>query len=233
MPLSKSGHPRVNGAKSPDPKSVQCKTGSAQDAIDQGRCAAQSVVLQNEELEASEELVAYFLRRIRPKDVVEYNLTFELASIEWCLTRIRDIGTRLLDNERIGQEPALEAAGIERGELSRLILAGHSFVDRSRFLGVLNLRKSQLIRARQSVLGYLRDLRKLFPLPDSGREVLPRHPFGVKPPVPIEPESNPDSGAIRAGDCSTADQLAHAKPSVPVTGGGEGGWCPLCRRCKS
>ena len=196
MPLSQSGQALVRGAKSAGPKTTQRKPQSAQDDLNQGRQATPSVVPQNENLEVSEELVAYFVRRIQPKDVVEYNLTVELASIEWCLARIRDIGTQLLDDERTGQEPTLETAGNEGGELTRLILAGHSFVDRSRFLSALKLRKSQLIRARQSVLSYLRDLRRFFPLPDSGCEVLPRHPFGAKPPVPIEPEMNQDAGAI-------------------------------------
>jgi hypothetical protein len=191
MPISRSDQARLNGAKSRGPKTPQGKARSSLNALKHGRYATNAIVLSNEDSEAFEELVANYVRRIQPADQVEYHLTRELAAIDWRLTRIFALDTRMLDHEMDVQAPALDSAGLAVPELTRLLAAGRSIVDRSQYPNYLARRETQLIRARQSVFGILRNLRKNFPLAESASEVIPPQPLNPASPTPNEPGTNP------------------------------------------
>jgi hypothetical protein len=132
MPLSRSDQSRVNGANSRGPTTPDGKTRSSLNALKHGRYATNAIVLSNEDADALEELVAYHVCRIQPTDPVEYNLTRELASIDWRLTRVFAIDTRMLDREMDIQLPALVTAGHSLSELTRLLDASRSIADRSK-----------------------------------------------------------------------------------------------------
>jgi hypothetical protein len=214
MPLSRSEQARINGAKSRGPKTPQGKARSAQNALKHGRYAINAIVLSNEDPGAFEELVGHYVRRIQPADQVEYHLTRELASIQWRLTRNFALETRLLDHEMDIQSPALNSAGLSVAELTRLLNASRATVERSQFPNYLARREGQLLRARQSVLAFLRDLRKNFPLAESAPEVIPSQPLNPEFPIPNEPETNPKSGVdplVRAEPPGSACAI-HANP---------------------
>ena len=173
MPLSKSDQARINGAESRGPKTARGKQRSAQNALKHGRYAVNAIVLKNEDQAAFDELVANYVRRIQPADTVEYHLTCELASIEWRLTRIKALETRLVDHEKDIQSPAFDSAGLVVPELTRLLNAAQSIADRSKFPDSMARREAQLIRARQSTLRVLKDMRKNFPLVESCAEIVP------------------------------------------------------------
>lgn len=171
---------RVNGAKSRGPKTTEGKARSSLNAIKHGGYATNAVVLSNEDPNAFESLVARYVQRIQPADSIEYNLVRQLASFDWRLARVLAMDARLLDHELDVQLPALAAAEQEIGEADRLSLAGQALVDRSRMPDFLGRRESQLIRARQSTLEALRELRKGYPLADPAGEIVP--------PMPLDPE---------------------------------------------
>jgi hypothetical protein len=89
------------------------------------------------------------------------------------------------------QAPALDSAGLAVPELTRLLAAGRAIVDRSKFPAYLTRREAQLIHARRSILGVLRDLRKNFPPSESAPEVIPPQPLNPELPAPNEPGTNP------------------------------------------
>ena len=102
-------------------------------AFKHGRYANNAVVLANEDRGAFDELVAAYVQRIRPADPVEMRLTREIASVDWRLARILALDTRLLDHEMDVQAPGLELESGELPQLTRLLLAGRTLVDKSRF----------------------------------------------------------------------------------------------------
>ena len=181
MSVSRSEQSRINGAKSRGPKTLEGKARSSLNAVKSGRYATNAVVLSNEDPDAFECLVAQYRQRIQPADTVEYNLVRELASIDWRLTRVLAIDSRVLDHELGIQRPAILSSGRSVAELTRLYQAEQAVVDRSRLPDFLARREGQLIRARQATLRILRDLRKGFPLPDPASEIVP--------PVPFDPET--------------------------------------------
>jgi hypothetical protein len=196
MPLSRSDQARLNGAKSHGPKTPQGKARSSLNALTHGRYATNAIILSNEDPAAFEDLIANYVRRIQPADQMEYHLTRELAAIDWRLTRIFALDTRLLDHEMDIQSPALDSAGLAVPELTRLLAASRAIVDRSQYPNFLARREAQLIRARQSILGVLRHLRKYFPPADLAPEVIPLQPLNPESPAPNEPGTNPtESGA--------------------------------------
>ncbi len=173
MSLSRSEQARVNGAKSRGPKTTAGKARSSLNALKHGRYATNAIVLSNEDPAAFEELVAHCVRLIQPTDPVEYRLTRELAAIDWRLTRIYATDTRMLDHEMAIQSPAYDAAGLAVAEMTRLTNASRSIVDRSKLPAYLARREGQLFRARESLLGFLRDLRKNFPAGQAAGEIVP------------------------------------------------------------
>ena len=216
MSLSRSDQARLNGAKSRGPKSPEGKARSALNALKHGRYATNAIVLKNEDPEAFEELVAGYIRRIQPADPVEYSLTRELAAIDWLLVRVYALDTRLLDHEMEIQAPALDSAGLAIPELTRVLNASRSIVDHSKLPAFLARREAQLVRARHSILGNLKDLRKNFPPCDPAPEVVPPQSLNPESPVSIEPETNPtcESGS---GSGSGADPQVCAGPPGPAT----------------
>ena len=215
MSLSRSDQARLNGAKSRGPKSPEGKARSALNALKHGRYATNAIVLKNEDPEAFEELVAGYIRRIQPADPVEYSLTRELAAIDWLLVRVYALDTRLLDHEMEIQAPALDSAGLAIPELTRVLNASRSIVDHSKLPAFLARREAQLVRARHSILGNLKDLRKNFPPCDPAPEVVPPQSLNPESPVSIEPETNPtcESGS---GSGSGADPQVCAGPPGPA-----------------
>lgn len=201
MSVSRSEQSRINGAKSHGPKTPGGKAHSSMNALKHGRYAINAIVLSNEDAEVFEELVAHYVRRIQPADTVEYHLTRELASIDWCLTRNFAMATRLLDHEMEIQAPAFDSAGVAVSELNRVSTAGRAIVDRSGYPSFLARREGQLLRARHSILAVLKDLRKSFPLSDSSTEIVPPQPLNPDLPLPNEPGTNPESGP----ECDGAD----------------------------
>jgi hypothetical protein len=218
MSLSRSDQARLNGAKSRGPKSPEGKARSALNALKHGRYATNAIVLKNEDPEAFEELVAGYIRRIQPADPVEYSLTRELAAIDWLLVRVYALDTRLLDHEMEIQAPALDSAGLAIPELTRVLNASRSIVDHSKLPAFLARREAQLVRARHSILGNLKDLRKNFPPSDSAPEVVPPQSLNPESPAPIEPETNPaESRAAlqrRAGSPEPASNISAAFGAV-------------------
>ena len=173
MPLSRSGQARVNGAKSRGPITAEGKSRSAQNALKHGRHAVNAMFLSGEDQAAFDDLVADYVRRIQPVDQVEHHLASELAAIAWQLNRNCALETRLLDHESDIQSPPLKAAGLTVPDLTRLHTASRSMVERSQYPAFLARRQGQLLRARQSVLAVLLNLRKNCPAPFRPRSYSP------------------------------------------------------------
>ncbi len=189
--INRSKQSRINGAKSQGPKTPEGKARSSLNAFKHGRYANNAVVLTNEDRGAFEELVQAYIQRIRPTDPVEMRVTRELASIDWRLARILALDTRILDHEMDVQAPTLE---LERGalpELTRLVLAGRTLVDKSRFPAYLAERETKLIFARQATLRALEALRNHYPRAEPAAQIEPPLPLDPEIEPPNEPESNP------------------------------------------
>jgi len=193
--ISKSEQSRLNGAKSKGPKTAEGKQRSSQNALKHGRYATNAVVLKNEDPEAFEALAAVFVRRIQPIDQVEYRLARELASIEWRLTRVSAIDTCSLDHEMDIQAPAFATSGVDVSERTRMLNASRSLVDSSKHPAFLGRREGQLIRARQSALAVLRELRRHIPLADFTIEVVPYQPLDPEWALTNGPQTNLECGA--------------------------------------
>lgn len=189
--LTHSDQSRINGAKSRGPTTPEGKARSSRNAFKHGRYANNAVVLTNEDPGAFEELIAAYIQRLRPADPIEMRLTRELASIDWRLARILALDTRLLDHEMHVQSPALDFETGAVPELTRLVLAGRTLVDKSRFPNYLSERETKLIFARQTTLRALESLRNHYPRAEPADEIEPPPPLNPEFELPNEPESNP------------------------------------------
>ena len=191
MPLSRSEQARINGAKSRGPKTAEGKSRSALNAVKHGRYAVNAIVLSNEDAEAFEELIAAYVRRVQPRDQVEYRLTRDLAAIDWRLVRNCALQTRLLDREMDIQSSALDASGLSPAELTRLLDASRATVERSSYPSHLVRYEAHLRRARQAAVTFLLNLRKHFPQSEDNPEIIPPQPLNPEWPLPNGPETDP------------------------------------------
>ncbi len=182
--MNRSDRSRLNGAKSRGPTTRKGKSRSSRNGFKHGRYANNAVVLSNEDRGAYQELVDAYIQRIRPLDPVEMRLTRELASIDWRLARILAIDTRLLDHEMDVQAPALALDEGTVPELTRLVLAGRTLVDKSRFPAYLAGRETKLTLARRETLRTLQSLRKDHPRSEPASQ--------IQPPTPLDPEAAPE-----------------------------------------
>ena len=187
----RSEHSKINGAKSVGPITVEGKLRSSMNAFKHGRFANNAIVLTNEDAEAFEELVQAYIQRIRPVDPVEMRATRELASIDWRLARILALDTRLLDHEMNIQAPALELEQGATPQLTRLVLAGRTLVDKSRFPAYLAGRESKLIAARHATYRTLELLRSRHPRTEPATQVEPPQPLNPEIDLWNEPGTNP------------------------------------------
>jgi len=214
MPLSRADQARVNGAKSRGPVTPGGKARSSLNALKHGRYATNAVVLSNEDADALEELVASYVCRIQPTDPVEYSLTRELASIDWRLTRVFAIDTRMFDREMDIQLPAHANAGLSLSELTRLLDASRSIVDRSKLPAYLARREAQLINARRSILAVLKEMRRSFPSSDPAPEVVPPQPLDPDSPLANEPGTDPRESRPEFQSRAGSPEPASKKPRL-------------------
>ena len=177
-----------------------------------GRYANNAVVLTNEDPGAFEELVQAYTHRIRPEDPIEMRLARELASIDWRLARILALDTRLLDHEMDIQAPTLRLETGTLPELTRLVLAGRTLVDKSRFPTYLAERETKLTFARRETLRALQFLRKDHPRFDPADQVQLPEPLDPENDPRNEPESNPPDNDATVGQAflpAAAFKLPH------------------------
>ena len=182
MSVSRSTQSRINGAKSRGPKTAAGKARSALNALKHGRYGTNAIVLSNEDPAAFEDLVAAFVAVVRPLNTVEYNLARQLAGIDWRLTRVTAVESRIIDHELDLQVPSLEATGVTVADLTRLALAVQGVIDRSRLPDFLARRQTQLIRDRQTTLRTLHQLRQRRNQAAPADEIIP--------PTPLDPEAS-------------------------------------------
>src|SRR5437879_5153365 len=145
----------------------------------------------NEDRGAFEELVSAYTQRIQPVDQVEMRITRELASIDWLLSRNFAMDTRLQDHEMDIQAPSFDLENGPLPELTRLVLAGRSLVEKSRFPAYLAERQAKLILARRDTLRALESLRKNYPRSEAAAEIQPPQPLDPEIAPRNEPETNP------------------------------------------
>ena len=114
---------RRNGALSKGPTSAEGKSRSSKNAVTHGLTAAKSVVLQNENPEAWEAVLATHVERYRPADHLEEELVEDIAFCRWRLRRFRGVDTALWDlqMEDVSDEFAARYTGSD--ESSRLAFA--------------------------------------------------------------------------------------------------------------
>jgi hypothetical protein len=186
MSFSRSIQSRINGAKSRGPRTPQGKARSSLNALKHGHYATNAIVLSNEDPQAFEELVTAFVDVIHPLNPVEYRLTRELAGIDWRLTRLVAVDSRILDHELDLQLSSLAASGVAVADLTRVALAMQGVIERSRLPDFLGKRQTQLIRDRQSTLRTLQFLRKRMPQAEPAVEIIPPRP--LDPEAPFSPE---------------------------------------------
>ena len=191
MTNNRSKQSRINGALSKGPITPEGKARSSRNAFKHGRYANNAVVLTNEDGGAFEELVGAYIQRIRPIDPIEMRLTRELASIDWRLARILALDTRMLDHEMELQASALELEDRTVPQLTRLVLAGRTLVDKSRFPAYLAERETKLNYTREATLRTLASLRTHHPLLDPVEQIQPPQPLDPEIDLRKEPEFNP------------------------------------------
>ena len=208
MSLSKAQQSRINGAKSHGPTSTEGKARSSLNALIHGRYANNAIVLANEDPVAFEALVTNYVQRLQPADPVEYGFARELASIDWRLARVRALDTRLLDHEMQLQATTLATTGQRVSELTRLLHASRTVVERSHFPGFLARRESQLLQARSVTLRSLRALRKDCPLADPALEIIAPMPIDPDSFFQNEPGTNPVPTLLSRDEIQPADTLA-------------------------
>jgi hypothetical protein len=96
-PITRAENARRNGGLSKSRATPEGKLRSSQNAVSHGLTASKTVVLQNENPDAWNRVLASHMDRYRPADDIEQHLVDDIAFCLWRLLRFRGVDTALWD----------------------------------------------------------------------------------------------------------------------------------------
>lgn len=173
---------RRNGAKSRGPITAEGKAASARNAIKHG-LTSEVVVLETEDSEAFEQLLAAYTARWQPADQAEADLVQDMAVARWRLYRTCTFETALIDLELKNQQERIDKLYEEIIPSSRAALAFSWLADRKRGLTVLGRNEARLERTLHRAAAELRVLqaeRALYDIDLPENENFQNEPTGVQ-----------------------------------------------------
>ena len=95
--LTKAEQARINGAKSKGPSTAEGKTRSCRNALKHGLTAKNHTVLTIERDFEYQAVLDSALQTFRPDGLFAREMVEEFTHLKWCLTRLRQLETALLD----------------------------------------------------------------------------------------------------------------------------------------
>jgi hypothetical protein len=195
VPLFRSDQARIKDTESHGTQTPDGKARSALNALKHGRYATCAIVLRNEDPEAFEDLVAGYVRRIRPVVPVVYHLMCELASIIWRLTRVDALDARLLNRRPRQRTPiqslALTPASSSNPTTTRPLTSNCAIVGHSEFPACLPRGAAQLIHACPPILAIVENFRIFLISAGAAYEVVLSQRLNQELFVSNEPGTNP------------------------------------------
>jgi hypothetical protein len=115
---------RRNGARSKGPKTAEGKAAVARNGVRHGLCAESIPVLQNEDPEVWQRVLATHQSRYNPVDDIEKELVEDIAFCLWRLRRVRGVESALWD---ITMEDQAEELGAKYSTPTERMRKAHAF----------------------------------------------------------------------------------------------------------
>ena len=202
MTLSKSESARINGAKSRGPKTPAGKAKSSRNAIKHG-IFAQVIVLSNENADLFELLTEDFVRRFEPRDGVELSIVEQMVAATWRLSRCWEMQTQTMNLEmEKDQDPDNENLKAR---------SFHATIGNSPAMQLLHRFENSYERIITRAIRNLANLRKNFPMPDTGEQKQRNEPT----PPSDDSTAQPPHAPIHNDPIRTAPQIQQKEPNGP------------------
>ena len=122
-PNTRAENARRNGALSKGPKTEEGKSISSRNAVRHGLTATATVVLQNENPEAWNHVLATHMAHYRPADDIEHELVEDIAFCRWRMRRFRNVDTALWELRMEDQSAEFNRHYAAADETARLAFA--------------------------------------------------------------------------------------------------------------
>jgi hypothetical protein len=153
----KAAASRANGAKSHGPKSPETREKSSRNSLTHGFTSKNIVVLECENNDDFQDMLAYYAETYRPGSGVEEALVAEMVASHWRMQRLRMIETALYDREM--------NAGDAEGNTpedpgQQLAQAFDRLADGSRAISLASRNESRLHRMHERTHRTLRELQQ-------------------------------------------------------------------------
>src|SRR5579859_1420360 len=137
----KSAASRANGAKSHGPKTPEGKEKSSLNTLNHGFTSKKTIVLDCENEDEFQKMLADYAETYRPGSPVEKDLVAEMVACRWRMHRLRLMETALLDSEMERETPESEATDDPGYQLA---FAFRRLVDESRAISLASRYESRL-----------------------------------------------------------------------------------------
>lgn len=163
--MTKQEIARHNGSLSQGPKTAEGKAISSQNARKHGLTSSKMFVLQNENPESWEELLAECRQIFQPTNGFEARLVEEIANAKWRLRRIWSVENAAIDLKMDEQSETFQSTYVNKDEAARQAFAMESLVIN----GPLNhygRYQTRLERSYERAVRSLRQIREQQKLPN-------------------------------------------------------------------
>jgi hypothetical protein len=202
----KSDSARANGAKSRGPTTPAGKENSSRNSLRHGFTSRSTIVLECENPEEFQEMLANYRATYSPMTPAEIDLVDQMVAARWRIRRIWVIETAMLDAEILRRKPEVQKQFAQFDGATELALAFRSLADDSRSLHLASRYESRLFRMHDRAYCALRDLQlRRGPAPDPA---IPHPPEAPVPPENIKFPNEPTAPVVPAESvpCSAPEQ---------------------------
>src|SRR5579863_6674466 len=145
----KSAAARANGAKSRGPKSPETWEKSSRNSLQHGFTARKTTVLECENNDQFQKMLADYAVTYQPGSPVEKSLVDEMAAAKWRMLRLRMIEVALFDSEINREHPPTGPQPEPTDPGYQIAAAFRRLADESRALSLVSRYESRLHRIHE------------------------------------------------------------------------------------
>ena len=204
---TKSETARANGAKSRDPATAAGRQKSSRNSMSHGLTARNTLILQYENPEDFQKMLAEYYETYSPATAAEKDLVDQMIAARWRIRRLWTIETALLDSEILRREPEADL-----DPALELAQAFKSLADDSRALHLISRYESRLYRIHNQAYADLRELQNKKYQTNPSHDPQPH--FQGHPTPQIQPSPLSETSDTVGRDCIPQADFQSASPSA-------------------